>query len=161
MWLDGADRITAVDDAWLGFAAANDAPELTRQAVVGVPLYERARAGLGARAIPFRCDHPGGRRYMTMSVEPEPSDGLRLEYSIEREEPRPWAPLVDRRASRSEELLRVCSWCNRAAVDGAWLELDELLRRSELFARRGPVPRLTHGLCQDCARKLRGDESAS
>jgi hypothetical protein len=26
MWLDGADRITAVDDAWLGFAAANDAP---------------------------------------------------------------------------------------------------------------------------------------
>jgi hypothetical protein len=144
---------------------------------VGVPLYEfvsglevaeltrrllaRARAGLGARAIPFRCDHPGGRRYMTMSVEPEPSDGLRLEYSIEREEPRPWAPLVDRRASRSEELLRVCSWCNRAAVDGAWLELDELLRRSELFARRGPVPRLTHGLCQDCARKLRGDESAS
>ena len=28
-WLDSANRITQVDHAWLPFAAANSAPELT------------------------------------------------------------------------------------------------------------------------------------
>jgi hypothetical protein len=165
MWLDAADTIVDVDDAWLEFAKANDAPELTRQAVVGRPLRDfltgtemveltalllaEARGQGTARSIPFRCDSPDLRRFETMTLRAEPTGRVDIEYRLDATEPRAHAALLDRHAPRSQELAYVCSWCKRVRQPGGWREVDGAL------AENGPVPNVSHGICEDCAAKFK------
>jgi len=164
LWLDASDTITAVDEPWLDFARANGAPELTRQAVVGRPLRDfiaepeaiglgdllaAARARQTPVALPFRCDSPGERRFMTMTLRAQPAGGLHLEYHVDRAEARATVPLLDCLALRSEKIVYVCSWCRRVRHEGAWREAEQAIPDGER------VPRVSHGICGDCASVLR------
>jgi|RhiMethySRZTD1v2_1073278.scaffolds.fasta_scaffold04862_8 hypothetical protein len=82
--IDAADRIVAVDAAWIAFAAANDAPDLPER-VLGRPvwqfitnltvrelyrtLFRRVRETRAGVTVTFRCDSPDVRRFMSLTVE--------------------------------------------------------------------------------------------
>ncbi|HKJ08236.1 MAG TPA: hypothetical protein VKA76_04025 [Gammaproteobacteria bacterium] len=170
--VDGADSIIFVNDAWCAFAIANDAPELTTEAVLHRCLWDfiadpetshlyraifaRARRSGNAVTIPFRCDAPALRRYMQLDIQPVDGGGERLQLTgrVLRQEPRAPVALLERAAQRSAELLRMCSWCKRIAVDtGQWLEAEEAIARLGLFDTP-TLPGLTHTICDSCLAGL-------
>jgi hypothetical protein len=172
LWLDAADTIIEVDEEWLEFARANDAPELTRRMVVGRPLRDfidgpevvvftdlltaAARRKGVALAVPFRCDSARLRRFMTMTLEAGAGGILHLEYRVDRTEAREEEPLFDRAAPRSEELVYLCSWCRRVRSDETWRDVEDGIALGDLFGRGEAMPKLSHGICGDCATALRG-----
>jgi len=167
LWLDAADTIVAVDEAWLEFARANGAPELTREAVVGRPLgpfiagaeagalaallFATARLRGTTLVLPFRCDSPDERRFTTMTIEPGPDGGVLVECRLDRAVTRAVVPMLDRHAPRSEPPVHVCSWCRRVRQGDAWRDVETSIADGELPGRGEPMPRVSHGICYDCA----------
>lgn len=175
--IDGTDHVVSVDDAWLAFAAENDAPELTREHVVGRPLWDfvqgsevrrllrlvlsRVRRNDVPLLLPFRCDSPDRRRFMRMALTPLPGDELRVDSILERQDRQPPIRLLDRRAPRSAQAPVLCSLCRRVELPGQdrdrdhdWVEVEDAVVRLELFGA-GPLPRLAHGVCPGCRGLVR------
>jgi len=50
---------------------------------------------------------------------------------------------------RTDELLKMCSWCNRLHCDQDWLPLEEAINYLGLFGS-SHLPRITHGICPTC-----------
>lgn len=163
--LNGLDEIVYVGDGWGEFAAANDAPELLPERVLGRPLWDfvcddttrhlygeilrRARSGRPAR-FNFRCDAPDYRRLMEMNVEGLEGGGVRFETRTLRVDERPRQDMLDRRAPREGDRLRMCGWCKRMDLDGErWGEIEEAVNALRLFERQA-LPPLTHGMCRPC-----------
>jgi hypothetical protein len=156
--LDAADTVIAVDEAWLDFARANGAPELTREAVVGralrpfiagteagdlaALLMATARRGGAALVVPFRCDSVDERRFMTMTLEAEPGGVVHVCCRLDRAETRAAVPLLDRHAPRSDELVVVCSWCRRVRRGDAWRDVETSIADGELLGRSEPMPQV-------------------
>lgn len=49
-----------------------------------------------------------------------------------------------------DEVIIICSWCNKIRVDeGDWQEVEELLKSLGLFDLE-LLPQPSHGMCDDC-----------
>jgi len=167
--LDAADRLEWVNENWGRFAARNEAPELAAGRVLGRPLWdflstpevhqiyrtvlERVRRLLRPVRFPIRCDSPGLRRSMTLSLTPQAEGKILFECRLDRLETRGPAPLLDPRRPRSEDLLAVCSWCKRVRAGEEWLEIEEAIAALDLFGQEC-LPRLTHGICPACKERV-------
>jgi hypothetical protein len=117
-------------------------------------LLRRVRESLGGVELPFRCDGPAVRREMDIRIAP--SSGGRLVLFAARlraEEQREFQPLLDPEAERGEELLEMCGWCDRFAIAGKWVEVEEAAQRLQLF-QRGQPPTISHEICPDCSELL-------
>jgi hypothetical protein len=171
--LDHDDRIRAVSTTWLTFAQHNGASDLHPDRVIGRPIWDfvtgtdvqevykaiftRVRTREQPISVPFRCDSPDCRRYMQLTVASAPKDGLALSATLLREEPRDRVAVLDREASRSDELVPMCSWCKAVRVaPGEWLQVEEAAERLHLLDAVS-LPRLTHTICPACDAHL--DES--
>lgn len=164
--IDPGENISGVNDEWVEFARENGAPELAREAVVGRAIWEfvagretrhisrlllyKARSGKSV-TVPYRCDSPGLRRFMEMEIVPLEGGSVDFRSRVLRVEPREPVPLLDPESARGDDFLTICSWCRRARVVSGWVELDEAVKTLQLFSS-APLPQLTHGMCQDCAR---------
>lgn len=169
--IDGRDVIAAVNDAWAPFAQANQAPQLTD--VVGQSVWDHVAddttrqvyrdliAGVRAGRIvtfTYRCDAPALRRFMRMTMLPEADGGVAFDSVIERAEPRPPVALLDSTSGEpSAMVVRMCSWCKRAYVEGGWHEIEIAVERLGLFSG-GPMPGLTHGMCEDCYARVTAED---
>lgn len=168
--IDHRDVIAAVDDAWTPFARANEAPHLAD--VLGRPLWDfvsddttrqvyrdlaaRVRAGHEV-TFAYRCDAPALRRFMRMTMRPAPHRGIEFDSVVERAEPRAAVPLFEgTSAGTSGVTVRVCSWCRRVHVRETWQEVEIAVDWLRLFAG-GPMPALTHGMCEDCYARVMRD----
>lgn len=49
-----------------------------------------------------------------------------------------------------EKFLRICSWCRNIEFDGKWIPLEEFI--SQKFKTE-----TTHGMCPNCAEKMKAD----
>jgi len=170
--VDAENRIVSVNSDWLSFAQANGAPHLTTAAVVGQPLFrfvtgmetqhltqliiDRARQTRRTIAIPFRCDSPSVRRFMELVISSSTNDQVEFAGRTIREERRKGVPLFDASVIRTNDNLIVCSWCKRINLSGNWLEVELAVSQMELF-NLTRLPRLTHGICADCAKQVRRD----
>ena len=164
--IDERDVLVSVDDAWLGFARENAAPELTRSFVTGRPiwdfiaggetqdLYRRLFASVRGdelpRKVPFRCDSPNLYRFMELELVPAAASGIELRGVLLREQVRVYCPLLDRALPKSSYSFPACSLCNRIFAFGSWLETDEAVRRLGAFDTTRP-PALEHTVCEACA----------
>ena len=163
--LNGRDEIEFVNDAWGDFAAANGGVRLAAADVLGRPLWDfiadsttrelyrsvlaRIQGGRSVR-FTFRCDSPACRRLLEMSVTSGPGGGgAEFRTRTLSEESRPRQPLLTSDALQSDELVRVCGWCKKVNVGGAWVEVEEAVSRLRLF-ERPLLPKVTHGICTDC-----------
>lgn len=166
-WLDDADRIVAVNDEWESFARENDAPQLTRDAVLNRPIWEfittgetqaiyeliirRVRTGQTTIWVPFRCDSPDRRRFMEMEVAPLPGGQVRLSSRILHLESRPTVGGWNAPREAGQRIVSVCSWCKRVEIrPQVWVEVEDAI--SLLKPALGQAePGLSHGFCERCA----------
>jgi hypothetical protein len=168
--LDHGDHIVDIRGPWDAFAVANGAPGLTRDRVIGTRLLAhvtglgvgeltrmlllRARRG-PVRGLAFRCDAPDRRRYLRMSLEPLPGNGLRIETTLLRTEPRAPQRFLDTNVERSDDVIVACSWCRKIEVPGTgFVEVDDAVATQDLFAGE-TVPAISHGVCGPCADQMR------
>ncbi len=168
--LSATDEVVWVNDAWSRCADANDGGALSPDLVLrrrlwdfiaGEPtrhiyglLFDRVRSGGEVVRLSFRCDAPARRRLLELEISPLPDGYIRCRTRSVAEEARNPVALLDPARARSDQLLRLCSWCKRMAVpERGWLHLEVAVSALGLFADRLP-PDLTHGVCPDCARIL-------
>ena len=165
--VDRDDAVASVSDDWLAFARDNRASELSREYVLGQPLwrfiageetrllyrdlFDRVRTGGSAIEIPIRCDSPDRFRFMRLVMAPGPDDSLELECTLVREQERPFFSILDRAFPRSDSSIEMCSLCKSVlAPDGEWLELEEAIRALDLFGS-DPLPEIEQRVCGGCA----------
>jgi hypothetical protein len=157
--IDRTDVIRVIGGSWLDFAESNGAQGLD---VVGRSLWDfvsgaevvetyrallrQVRGGKPA-SFTFRCDSPDRRRWYRMRID-EVGETVEFRSVLLADEPRDWMPLIDAGLGRSDELLRLCSWCARFQV-GDWVEPEVAVRRLRLL-ERASLPQITHGMCPSC-----------
>lgn len=168
--LDTNHRINFVNDAWLEFASENGAPDLRREHVLNKSIWDfmadretrhlfdivfkRLRAGATGVRLPFRCDSPDCRRFMTMEILARPDGEIHFKSWITREEVRPAVRLLDFSLEHSSEILRMCSWCKKIHIAGEeWLEVEDAIVSLDLFDA-SPLPQFTHTICTHCAERV-------
>ena len=163
--IDRCDRLTYVSPSWDAFAAANGGGAAAAGKVQGRTLWDfindaetrhlhrvlvkRVREGRIIEGLPFRCDSPAQRRYMTMDLRPLDNKGVEYRSRLLQVEPREAMP-PQRSSLPSEELLRMCSWCQRVSDDnGEWREIEQVVGIFEWFDEDHRL-QITHGLCDRC-----------
>jgi len=166
--VDAHDRIISVGETWESFARENDCGTVAAADVVGVSiwdhitgvdvrylyrtLFEHLRASPGAVVeVPFRCDGPALRRFMSLHMQADESGAIRLRGALLRSEQRPPVALLNPAAIPADEaFLEMCSFCKRALMDeGDWVHVEVAVTRLRLF-EVDRVPSLTHSVCPEC-----------
>jgi hypothetical protein len=165
--LDRGDCIRYLNTAFTDFAMQNGAPDLRPANLIGRSLWHFV-TGLEIRhlyklmftkirttdrtiVVPFRCDSPTCRRYMELTIARAADGGLALAGELLREEYRTAAPLLDATQSRSEQFVKMCSWCKRMWVPaGEWLEVEDAVVPLQLF-EGAVLPRV---ICPPCEKRL-------
>lgn len=163
--VDEDDLIVSVDEPWLAFAHRNDVPELTRDSVVGRPLWdfvegettqdlyrtvlEAVRSRGTSVRFPFRCDAPDRLRWMEMVIDSLPEGGVAFRSVLHGEASRNSVILLDLRADRSDDVVLLCSLCKKVQCGEEWLETSEALEALRLF-EAVRLPRLVHTVCPAC-----------
>ena len=167
--IDAKDRIIAVNDAWRGFALANDGGADLADRVVGTELWSclsddsvreiyqrltaRARKGQLVQFC-YRCDAPTHRRTFEMKIEAGPGGEVKFATELIRAESRPAVRLLERATERNAQFVRVCAWCQRVAVGPEeWVDAEEAVNRLGLLLSER-LPALTHGMCAACGIKF-------
>lgn len=165
--VDGLNRIVSVDDAWLDFAHENQAPHLNEDSVIDRSLFdfvfdldtvhiyrlllERLRFSGEAITVPFRCDSPTCRRFMSLTMSLAQDGHVLFESRILREEPRDYVALLDPSVGRSKaRFVKVCGWCKKVRIrEERWVEVEAAVEHVEFFTR-DECTRVTHGMCPPC-----------
>lgn len=172
--IDTNDLLVSFNAGWESFAEVNDSPHLHGERITHRSLWDfisgaeteqvhrallrKVRAGKGPLHLPFRCDSPALRRYMEIGITQ--LDNGEIEYccrllKVERRAPVPRVP-VDFKPP-SAPCTRMCSWCNRIDIEGAWLEIEEAVAHVGLLQDDLQQP-FTHTMCDDCLKTTLGDE---
>lgn len=166
--VDADDRLVDVAGEWDAFAVANGAPGLRFETLRGrslpvlvtgpemrlltAQLLKRARAR-GEFVLPFRCDAPERRRFLSMRLRAEAERSVWIETTLERVEPRAPVTLLDNRVPRSDALLVACSWCRQIRLDVRWVEVEEAVESLGLF-HAPRLPQISHGICPPCRARF-------
>lgn len=162
--------ILSVGGRWDAFAKENDAVELADGGVIGTSIWQwvtgeetkhllssifrHVRSTQASATIPYRCDAPDVRRYLSFQALPEEDGRIRLVHRILREEPRlARETVLERRKERSEALLTMCSWCCKIKTASSWTELQDAVAQLSLLSTERP-PRITHGICVSCEERV-------
>jgi hypothetical protein len=172
--IDDKDRIFQVNDDWLRFAAENDGGKVTPPSILGKSLWsciedptlselyqklvEAARLGKRVR-FNYRCDAPEFRRLFEMEVVGREHRTVDFISTLLDEEKRARVPLLDCYQPRSQEFVRVCSWCQRIAVGGEWLPVEAGVEALGIM-QKSTLPAVSHGICNDCLVKVRKELAA-
>jgi len=164
--IDADDRIRSIDDAWLEFARLNDAPELTRAAVIGRSLWEfvtgvelrrlygillsKVRADDTRIVLPFRCDSPDERREMRLTLSSLHAGAVRFEGVLVSSRRRPWLAILHPGIPHSDQRVVICGICRRLRTPaGGWEELEDVVETMKLFSGPRP-PSLDESICTQC-----------
>ncbi|MEU4240564.1 hypothetical protein [Actinoplanes sp. NPDC026619] len=167
---DGDDLLSGVGAEWDDFALANDGdacvPPPIGQGLIGFvssadlcvvwhAILGHTRRDPGRPVtLTYRCDAPAERRLMTATVTSDAHAEVEIFSSVTRREPRAEVPLLGSPAARTTDMIRMCGWCSRIRVDG-WVDVEEGCRRLGLLELEpGPLPRVTHGICDNCRDTL-------
>ncbi len=163
--IDTGNLITSVNPAWSDFARSNFGEAVLPERILGTNLLDsiedetigelylqmikRARQGKSLR-FNYRCDAPGKRRTFEMNICQLANGEVEFSSSLQHEQARPSVAVLEPGQERSEELLRVCSWCQQVAMpDLRWLPVEEAVVELRLLEAE-QLPRLTHGICPSC-----------
>ena len=163
--IDRSDRLFSLGEGWEGFARRNDAPELMRDRVLGLPiwgfihgeetrqvyrqLFDWVREFDARIAVPFRCDSPDLFRFMRLEVSSGSEGEIRMQSVLELEKPRHHLSLLDRTLGRSRDVLPTCSFCKRILAVGKWSEPEVALAATGLAESALP-PETREVVCERC-----------
>lgn len=164
--LDEQLTVVGVDDGWREFALANGAPSMIPppgplgQSVLAFiadattaqlyeHLFQRSRATNSVITVPFRCDAPGIRRSLELTIAPQPDSGFVVTSTTIRTENRTPVELFASNRPHSDAQLTACGWCKRVNVQGRWCEVEDAVAELRLFDE-AVLPMVSHGICPRC-----------
>ncbi|MDJ0833896.1 MAG: hypothetical protein QNJ69_10270 [Gammaproteobacteria bacterium] len=168
--IDEEGRICFVNDAWLTFAAENDWP-ITAEAMIGSKLMasimdpetrhiyslliDRAREQDQQARFNYRCDSPGRRRLLQMHISLNRTSQhiefrSRILSSVKRQ---PIALIDPSQKIRSDEILKMCSWCKSIWDEHHWIELEQAVQQLGFLTAK-VLPRISHGICNVCSERM-------
>ncbi len=174
--IDADDRIRHVDEGWIAFArenAGSAGERILPPAILGQPLLSsitdattrsiwrallaRVRKAAAPSRFRFRCDSPGMRRLLEMTITPGAGGSIEFTTTVVLAERRMAVALLDPAVERTDELLTTCAWCARVRChDDEWCDLEEGVQRLNLFDRDA-LPRLSHGMCPSCLTAMEAE----
>ncbi len=165
------DKIIEVSQNWNEFAQSNLAapscfyPELINKSLWDfiadketAHLYqlavEKVRKSKNIVNIPIRCDSPETKRFLEITIKPLPEDHIEFSSKIIRIESRDPVQLLDFYVDRSDEFVKICSYCKQIELsEDEWIEADRAIIELDLFGSY-ILPRLTHGVCPMCYESI-------
>jgi len=163
--LDAKDRIVDVGGDWDSFAMDNGAEGLVSSVVVGTLLRSYiagdvtrmfvdallARVRLSGRPamIPYRCDSPGIKRCMEMSLAKIGSDLVSEHRIVSERVMFPLLSFVAVEDKRPGDWVRRCSMCNRLT-----LRNGENCEPDAFAPAPGEALRVIYHVCADCQRRV-------
>ena len=165
--IDAGDRIVSVGENWQAFADENNAQDACfAPRVIGSSIWdhiqdpethhiykvlvEKVRQTGAPITMPLRCDAPDLIRELEITLIPESDGDVTFLSKTIRVEPRASAPLLAGCQPRSEDFVRICSFCKKIDLDGdQWVEIEAADIKKEYF-NDTPLPQLTHGVCPIC-----------
>jgi len=167
--IDPTDRLICINENWLAFAQANDAPYLEADEILNRSLWDfvtnletrhlyemilaKVRRGEVIR-LHYRCDSPECRRFMELIVSRLRDGYVQFDSRILRQEQRDPVDLFAVNMPRAADFLTVCSWCKKVQIaENRWVEVEEAVDRLHLFERTH-LPQLTHGMCGICFKDI-------
>ncbi len=168
--IDGARRISWVNDAWSAFAIASGTPHLLE--VLGESLWRHIKGGevkaiyeavfirvaRSGRSVvmPLRCDAPDRGRVGTLTVRRLENDELEVASRLRVGHRRSRLRLVDPDVPRDpRRQILMCAWCKRVEDKdhGVWREPEEVVLALRLF--EAPLlPSISHGICPVCEASI-------
>ncbi|MDW3212601.1 MAG: hypothetical protein R8G01_01275 [Ilumatobacteraceae bacterium] len=168
--IDADDIVIAVGRNWADFARDNDAPELAAPPSnrtlwsyiendevreLWRLLVARVRASQQQTEVPLRCDAPHARRWLRMSIAPEPDGRVQFRCALVFEEARPPVSLLDGTSERDVDLqpVALCSWCGRVEEGSRWLAIEEFVQVTRSL-EGSSLPPLAHGICGSCRDRM-------
>lgn len=112
-------------------------------------LLKQVRAGYSVK-FKLRCGAPKRQRLLKMTVSLQQNGdvqfGARTAWTDERQPQN----FLNGSASFMDEVIIICSWCNKIKVDeGEWQEIEEFQENMGLFDIE-ILPQPSHGMCDDC-----------
>jgi hypothetical protein len=163
--VDRHDSLVAVGGAWDAFARANGGlPSVVGRSLwdfvdgaevcsVWQLLLRHVRAKQASLSFLYRCDAPGVPRLMQMELTPGTGGAVSFRSTFVRIAEGP-ALIAEWAVSGVREPVTVCGWCGRVHADG-WVAPDYAAEQLGLTTAGADWPRLSHGICETCARELR------
>jgi hypothetical protein len=169
--IDEDDRIVYVSDNWLTFALENEGIDRCAPSfVLGKLLWhfisdgetrhlykvllQKVRSQQSPVTIPINCDSPDLRRWIEITILPLPDKAVEFRSEIIRTEPRDPVDLLSTTVDRSEEFIKICSFCKKIAIsNNEWVDTDKAIEGLDLF-ESSKLPQLTHGVCPACHKSV-------
>lgn len=170
--IDANDRILSANSHWFDFAKENGISHLSPETLHGRSLWEfisgaetrqlyytllkNVRDRGTEKTVPYRCDGPDRRRSMELTMSHISGGGVLFRSRVIHEEEREPVTLLQLNVLRNDQLLIMCSWCNKVRVrEVAWLEVEDAVKELALFDALH-LPRLSHGICDVCVGQFDG-----
>jgi hypothetical protein len=169
--LDHLDCIVEVSGEWDRVAKENDGAAVVADRVLGTKLYAHvadepsrmfvwtmldAVRKLHRPSVKlYRCDSPGQKRHMEMTISPLSGGGLLVQHRLIRVEKQPLRVRLIGHAGTvgGRSLLLRCTMCAKLKVDGAWCEPDATLLAAMQATAGGT--RVAYGICDECRESAR------
>jgi hypothetical protein len=168
--IDTADRLCFVNEVWKDSAQESHTESVKSENILGkllwecvsdpgvrslyVQMIEHARAGRPV-GFKYRCDTPSLRRTYAMTIDRQPGGGVEFASVLVRQESRAAVAILESGHARDpDRFVRVCSWCQSVALpSGEWVPVEEAVNKLDLMGD-DQMPRLTHGICEGCAKAM-------
>jgi len=163
--INSRDEIVFINDEWSQFALTNNAQSISQENVLFRSLWDfisddkvkyiykeilrRVNAG---RSFKFnlRCDSPEIRRLLEMNITPQKNGEAQFDTRTIWTQLRMPPILFKNDAPPTDNLLIICSWCNKIETgNGIWEEIEEAVRSLRLFELE-TLPKVSHGMCESC-----------
>lgn len=172
--LDAADRIVEIGGCWNDFALANAGESVLAECVLGSNVYDHVSGDASRMFLhtlltatrslardttrPYRCDSPGIKRFMEMSLLPLAEHGVMVAHRMIKVETLPghYEFIASKKLPHLPNRIVRCSICNRIKHAGEWLETDRAGALG-LLSCSGPTP-VIYGVCDACMASVRVDE---
>jgi len=163
--INSQDEIVLINDEWSQFASANDGSSLSPENVLFRSLWDfisddkvkylykeilqRVNAGHSFK-FNLRCDSPEMRRLLEMNITPQKDGEAQFDSRIIRTQLRMPPILFKNDAPLTDNLLIICSWCNKIKTgNGKWEEIEEAVKSLRLLELE-TLPKISHGMCDSC-----------
>lgn len=169
--IDKDDIICEVNELWDTFAIENDGlPENSSKNVLGKKLWdfikdpetkhiyqiliENVRKALIPITIPIMCDAPDTKRYIDIDIIPHDEGKIEFRSKIVKEVKRQRIDLLDKKIPRSDEFIKMCSYCKAVKIgEERWVDTEKAVLELKLFYKSS-LPQISHGICPYCYKKV-------
>lgn len=173
--INNNDLITFISsNTWNEFANENESDHVREEHILNKEIWDfitdqetleiykmivdKVRVTKKKIIVPFRCDSAQFRRLFIMEIEKHDKNSILFHSELQKIEKRISVKLFEHDSKRSEDFIKICSWCKKVEVhpQQEWLEVEEAIISLKLYEME-KLPEITHSICPVCHEKIMKD----